>query len=439
MKEWEWDKEGNEYIERILRQILPLLFNQIDDALKEAFKRARYFISFDDLARYVIGVLEEKVNLPPSAKEFIYSELKKIYEKTATEVLKDFPIEYRFDLPDYRAVEFAAKLHDFYLGRFFRGDKELRLRVLKWLSKYYLEEGNPIGKGQKGIKEFLEKFGNYIRPQAEWKARQIIDTSVNFLRNSARLRAMQKAGVRKFRWDAIGDRLTCKYCRALDGRIFEVKEAARVLDMIESSEDPSLLPEIKPFLTKWPLQELRKLPSHKLPVKQPPAHPHCRCRIVSWIEEMEEELPVLVERPPGVPDTPAQRELEEEFAVLTPAEITNKIKAHLGSDWRRMSDGRFDEESANIKRHFTKHGAKMGIKSLHDYEKATFEVIRNPEKVYVQRLPSGETDFVFIKEGKIVVSNDDGLFVKTFHRLYISEEEWLKNGVNKGFATIRIL
>ncbi|MDQ7081763.1 MAG: hypothetical protein Q9N34_01280 [Aquificota bacterium] len=45
--------------------------------------------------------------------------------------------------------------------------------------------------------------------------------------------------------------------------------------------------------------------------------------------------PAVVERPPGVPDTPLQRELEEELSSFTPEELTNRIRRHLGSEWAR--------------------------------------------------------------------------------------------------------
>ncbi len=437
MAEWEWDEEGNEYVERILKKILPLLLSQTEEALKEALRRARYFVSFEDLTRFMLSALEEKVRLTPQIKEFISKELRKIYEKAQMDLLRDFPVRYEFTVPDQKAVEYAEKLNDFYLGRFFRGDRELRLRALRWMSRYYLEQGNPIGRGQKGVQEFLERFGEYIKPQTEWKARQIIDTSVNFLRNSARIRAMQKAGIRKFRWDAVGDRLMCKACRSMDGRIFEVKEAARVLDTIESSGDPSILKEVRPIITT-PFKGF----STQAPVKSPPLHPHCRCRVVSWIEELEEELPVVVERPPGVPDTPLQRELEEEYGFFTRAELTNRIRAHLGSEWARPPAGAKNKHIENFlgkyaEAHFKKHGVDVGAKTLEEYKRKAFEIIQRPEKVYVERNEAG-TYYVFFKGGLMVVSSDDNLSITSFYR--IEEEEWIRRRVQSlNSAILRIL
>ncbi len=377
------------------------------------------------------------MRLTPRARELIYRELKKIYRKTAEETLKDFPLRFEFDLPDRRAVEYATKLHDFYLGRFFRGDREIRLRVIRWFSEYFLEEGNPIGKGHKGIGEFLERFGEYIRPQTEYKARQIIDTSVNFLRNSARIRAMQKAGVKKLRWDAVGDRLTCGACNSMDGRIFEVREAVRVLDTIEGSQDPSILKEVRPIVTK-PF----KGPSSGAPVKSPPLHPHCRCIVVSYIEEFEETLPAVVERPPSVPDTPLQRELEEELSSLTSEELTNRIRRHIGAEWARPPAIPKEKDIENylgryVERKFRKHAEEVGANSVEEYKKKAYEIIENPERVYVERRGSS-TSYIFYRGNLKVVTSDDNLSINSFYRE--DEEAWIERVVKEHrSAIVRIL
>lgn len=567
MAEGDWDKEGNEYIERILKEILPLVLSQTEEALKEVFAKARYFVSFNDLSRYIMLALEEKVRLTPRAREFIYGELKKIYEKTQKDVLKAFPVRYEFNIADERAIEYATKLHDFYLGKFFQGDREIGLRVVKWMSKYYLEQGNPIGKGQQGIKEFLEQFKQYIQPQTEWKARQIIDTSVNYLRNSARVRALQKTKITKYKWDAIGDRLTCPACRSMDGRIFETKETARVLDLIEGSEDPTIIKELRPIISK-PV----KAPSSSIPTKMPPAHPHCydketevytsegwkhfkdlrgdelilslnpengelewlpiskiikwyhkgkmllfehehfnlmvtnqhsmllysenrtpnfffesaewcfknqegykfylsgdtfasreetkvteigydgyvycvelprnhtlwvrrkghtvwsgncRCTITAYIEEFETPLPVVLERASGVPFTPLQRELEEEYRALSKEEISNRIRAHLGAEWGRPPANAKPEDIKKFlnyaKEQFEMHGKEVGTTSLEEYKKMAYDIIRRPERVFVERNAKGETFYIFTKGDKAVISSDDNLSILSFFKKNIDE------------------
>ncbi len=245
-------------IDRIFQLIFPAIEQKILRALSEIVEKARFFVSFNDLQRYILTTLEKHIRLSPEELEKLKEALETIYLSTHHEIL---PLREGFDTPDIRAIRYVERLHDFYLGRFFQGDVQIRLRAINWMSKYYLEKGNPIGKGQKGIREFLDEFGEYIKPQTEWKARQIIDTTVNFLRNSARLRALKKANIPYYRWDATNDRLTCAACRSMDGRVFQTEEAIRILDLLEASEDPSLLKELKPIQTTIQKGASRNLPN----------------------------------------------------------------------------------------------------------------------------------------------------------------------------------
>jgi len=270
-------------IEKLLKLVLPSLNRGFKEALEYTLARAKYFVSFEDFTRILLDKLEEKMVLSDTVKGKLWEELEKIYNNAVQETILEIAqagkfIDFR--MPDTRSVEYALKLHDFYLGKFFRGDKELRKRVLSWMSEYYLQEGNPIGKEQKGIKEFLKHFKNYIQPQTEWKARQIIDTSVNFLRNAGKIRTLQHARVEYYRWDATNDRLTCRICRSYDGRVFRTVDAVRILDALETTQDPGLIRELKPFVNK----PVDGLSDNMLPTKLPPLHPHCRCRVVAHFE-----------------------------------------------------------------------------------------------------------------------------------------------------------
>jgi len=446
MAEYEWDAEGNEFIDDLLKKILPDFLQKVESVLAEAFRFAPYFISFNDFTRFIMQELEQKVRLSPKHKEMLYSEFKRIYEKTQKEATEGIPLRIDFNMADERTINYALSLTDFYLGKFFQGDKKLRLDVVRWLSKYYLEQGNPIGKGQEGIKHFLNEFGGYLKRRTEGKVRQIIDTSVNHLRNSARLRAIAKARITKYRWDAVGDRLTCPYCRAMDGRVFDTGEAIRTLELIES--DPASLPEVKPFLTSFPLDKLKSLPSSQMPSKMPPAHPHCRCRIVSFIEEIEEPYPVVVETavpPRSLEETAILQELTTELKALRPEEITARIRAHLGSDWRRNPDGTLDAKASRLKAEFEKHAKDLNVQSLKEYEQLSYEVIRKPEYVFIQRVLNPqtkkyETNYIFVRNGVYVISNDESLAIQTAGRLKEDIESWL-SGLSKDSpsATVKLL
>ncbi len=395
-------------VEAVFAEIFPSLSGGVKKALSETLKKARYFASYQDLTRYIMSMLEGHVRLSDKDKAKLKTALEKIYTSEQAE----FPVIPELTIADERAISYATKLHDFYLGRFFQADRQLRLDVVKWMSNYYLEKGNPIGKGQEGVRQFLNEFGGYLSQRTENKARQIIDTTINYMRNSARIRAMQKARIKKYRWDATNDRLTCAACRSMDGRVFEVRDAIRVLDMLENSEDPALIKELRPIQV-----EIQKGPSSGLPVKSPPLHPLCRCRVVAYMEEVD--IQTTVERPSWVKDTPVQRELEEEYRALSNEERLNRIKAHLGADWLRPEKGgkginAYDKAKNDLIKHFYKHGKALGYNELKEYKNGIYDIIKKPEKVYIERV-KGKTFFHFIKNGKIVITNDDVLSVKTFY------------------------
>jgi hypothetical protein len=209
----------------------------------------------------------------------------------------------------------------------------------------------------------------------------------------------------------------------MDGRVFDTGEAIRTLELIES--DPSSLPEVKPFLTSFPLDKLKNLPSSQMPSKMPPAHPHCRCRIVSYIEEIEEPYPIVVE-PASTPKSPEEtailQQLTTELKALRPEELTARIKAHLGSDWRRNPDGTFDAKASRLKAEFEKHAKELGVSSLKEYERLSYDVIKKPEHVFIQRVLNPqtqkyETNYIFVRDGVYVVSNDESLAIQTCAKL----------------------
>jgi SPP1 gp7 family putative phage head morphogenesis protein len=427
MAEYDWDTEGNQDIDRILNTILPAILQKVEEALKEVFKYAKYFISFQDLQRFIISKLEEKVRLNNKEKDYLRKEFEKIYEKAQREAVPEM-LEFGLGTPDLRTIGYAESLADFYLGRFFRGDARLRREVINWFNNYYLTEGNPIGKDAPGIRVFLNRFGQYLEQRTQTKARQIIDTTYNHLKNSARIRAFQKARITYYRWNSVGDRLTCPYCRAMDGRIFKTVDTVRTLDLIET--DPENLPDIKPFLTSFDLSELKRMPSDDIPSKIPPAHPHCRCVLGAYQEEVERPLPIVVEpatQPKSLEQATLLEQLQNEYRSLKPEEISERIKAHLGSSWSRLGE-------ENLLRNFELHGQSVGAETKEQYRRMSKEVIKKPEQVFIRRNVDGSTDYIFVKDNKYVISSDDNLRIVEFARLQSLDEL-----MNQLSAIIRVL
>ncbi len=405
-------------------------------AKEETFKEVlRFFTSFVDyptFARWLIYRLSENLTLKEKHKELIFNALKKLWVKESRGISVKTGV-----IPDERAITAFTEMTDFYLGKFFQGDQRVRERALKWMLKYYLEEGNPIGRDSKGIDEFLKKFGRYLDKETQTKARQIIDTTANMVRNAAKVKKEFEVGTKFLRWDATNDRLTCKACRSLDGRIIKVEEAYnQLLDILRN---PQNLPSVRPIITK-PFEGK----TSDLPVKFPPLHPHCRCRVKAHRERRT--LPFIVRKPPIKVDSKLQSSLEKFVENLTPQELQNRYNALLGAKWYRTL--KQWENRKNYERHFKKHAGKLGIKSLQEYMELPFKILRKPDRIYLQRYIFKDkkrkkyeeiTDWVIESQGVRVIIEDDTLLIKSVHPIEENEDEFYKRAEEKERATVKIL
>jgi len=130
---------------------------------------------------------------------------------------------------------------------------------------------------------------------------------------------------------------------------------------------------------------------------------------------------------------------------VRPEEITAPIRAHLGSDWRRNPDGTFDAKASRLKAEFEKHAKDLNVQSLKEYERLSYEVIRNPEHVFIQRVLNPqtkkyETNYIFVKNGVYVISNDEALAIQTCGRLKLDIESWLSElSENSQSAIVKLL
>ncbi len=401
----------------------------------------RNFVTIEDFSRYLIRKLESYTELTPKEKTFLRQVIQDIYA-SAPEDAGLPAIKEGFDVEDIRAIKFAEELSDFYLGRFFRGDQKLRKEVINWIKDYYLKEGNPLGKGTKGVKEFLSRFGDYLDIKTEQKARQIVETTTAFIKSASTLRQMRRLKIKYYRWDAVGDRLTCRACRSMDGRVFSVETGYR--EMLKVMKNPLSLPDIRPIITE-PFYGK----SSRAPVKTVPLHPGCRCVMVAHTEEREIRT---VERPQGVPETHTQKELEERFQNLTPQERANKLRiAQQDSEWARPPQRPKDKQIKSflgeyVQKHFEKHKDELGVKSVEEYKKLTRQILEEPEKVLVSLHRYGErelTYWAFFKDGKMAVVSEDNYTILSMYRM--DPQEWIevereraeKFGGMTGFVELR--
>ncbi|KAA0257228.1 hypothetical protein FHQ18_11730 [Deferribacter autotrophicus] len=415
--------------DRTLRELVKVFtrfFNEKkDEALREVLRFYKNFVVFDELAKYLLYKIEEKTALDDKTKGELLKVFQKFYEKEKKDKSKSLDIGYSFRQPDEQTITFINSLNDYYLGRFFHADSRVKKEALSWMNKYYLKSGNPIGKGQKGIVEFLTKFGDYLSEKSELKARQIIDTTMNTVRNFAHINSFVEAGVERFRWDATNDRLTCLACRSMDGRIIETKAAKEQVDMVINSR-PEDLPNIRPIITDY-----YKGKTSDFPLKTPPMHPLCRCTVAAEFESAPVKYEVI--RPNGVSFTSEQFELEEMFSNLSNDEIHNKVKAHLGDVWARPpAEPKKKHLDSMLGKYITKKFEKHvilqkefpNIQTIEEYERLAYNIIKNPQRVYVEIGNDNKYYFAFFDKDIMVITSDDNMSISSMYK--IKDEKWLK-------------
>jgi hypothetical protein len=62
------------------------------------------------------------------------------------------------------------------------------------------------------------------------------------------------------------------------------------------------------------------------------------------------------------------------------------------------------------------------------------EIIKNPQQVFVRRNADGSMDYIFVKDGKYVISSDDTLRILEFAKL-----QKLDDLINQLSAAIKLL
>ncbi|MCS7317304.1 MAG: phage head morphogenesis protein [Candidatus Dojkabacteria bacterium] len=428
-------------INNILNDLNTFLNDAQKNAIKEILDKFKYFLSFNDLSRFILLTLEKYFNFDND----ILQKLGKHFSNISKNTISSLPLNIPKDLtmPNYRAINYTNNLTSFYFGKFFNQDKNIHKQVLNWLNNYYLKEGNPIGKKQKGINDFLNNFSNFLTQKTQSKARQIIDTSISHIKASSTIRQMHNSKIQFYRWDGTNDRLTCNICRSMDGRIFKTSDAIKLLEQIETSE-PDKLPLIKPFISTSQNGKSQNIKSILAP-----AHPNCRCRMQAHFDD--NSIVTSVQRPTGVKYTDLQKELEDQFNNLSNQERINKIKAHLSATWvAKNQKGQFDFEKKHLKiDHYKKHSeiGLLNVSSLEDYVNQSYDIIKNPDNIYIQKhrekLNNGKilktTKYVFEKNRKIVVVNDDNLVISSYHKLYDEYNNYLDRFINEKNGKVGII
>jgi SPP1 gp7 family putative phage head morphogenesis protein len=190
-----------------------------------------------------------------------------------------------FNQRDTRTIEFYKKNDALYLGKFIT-DKSTVKKITEFIKNEMVEGTLPIGAGgnKEALEAFRKKFGAVLKGE-DWKIERVLRTTFTRMKNTASINYMAQAEVVSFERVEVMDRLTCPYCRQLNGKQFSVKNAVKRIEAVNSIE-PGYIGAVDPFITsvfKKP-EDLKGLSAEdieKAGASFAIPHPNCRGTVVA--------------------------------------------------------------------------------------------------------------------------------------------------------------
>ncbi len=215
-------------------------------------------------------------------KPFIDAKSRNSNSFNLTSFISDVP-EATFDLLDYRAIDFFEDNDNIYLGKFIT-DKDTQQRVKDFIDDWYLRNSAPIGDNTELLAQFEREFSDVLMMEA-WKARRVIDTTVNKIRNYGNIAYLNQAKIESYEIVEIMDQKTCQWCATMNGKEFSVVKNAELIRNVTSLE-PQDGVTLTPFATSVKIDEFKLMSNAEIQAKGmsiPAFHCNCRGRVVAVV------------------------------------------------------------------------------------------------------------------------------------------------------------
>lgn len=206
-----------------------------------------------------------------------------------------------FEIGTEEFIVQMAALHKTSIGTHF--SRTLSPQISKTISEAVFEKG--LNKAQAGKflqKELTRKLGGRafiesVPPSIREQGVKSINayhkglsaTNVTLTRNAANIQSMQQAGITQVQFVAVIDNLTSVVCSEMDGRIFQLEQAANFIGRVMEAENVDDLKEFAPWrkdLKEFNLSAGQSLTDPKVQdrlakagVVVPPLHFRCRSEL----------------------------------------------------------------------------------------------------------------------------------------------------------------
>jgi SPP1 gp7 family putative phage head morphogenesis protein len=246
------------------------MLNEIEKAFKSEFS--------DQLESNISPIIKESYSYFRSDKKLFTPKGKKATAKqnffVAPEALPNFF--------DERVKNYLLASDIYYLGKIIT-DEQVLAKIRQFIDDYYNSNYDPnSGVFVPNLQDFAETLANQIQTE-KWKISRIVNTSINKIRSNANVLYMQQAKVEKYEVIEVNDRITCPYCKHIDGMTFTVNNAvASIKKELDSPVD-----ELPPFATANDIDTFKTLTNaevEKLGINRPPFHPNCRGTLGAIVE-----------------------------------------------------------------------------------------------------------------------------------------------------------
>lgn len=150
-----------------------------------------------------------------------------------------------FNAIDRRAVAFVTRANSLFV----RDEYARRLDSFGLEAKRIVARGLEDGLGRDEIAGDLARVANEAMVQRSASYWDVIAASfVGEARSLSQISFYAEAGIERYVLSAVLDEHTTDTCRFLDGKVIQTADAVRMLDRMESSDDPAAIKQIRPWV-----------------------------------------------------------------------------------------------------------------------------------------------------------------------------------------------
>jgi len=268
-----WMKEYTSKVSDVYYEMADYVSEEVYKKLKkekanQALDEVEYFI----MSEIVLGFREKFAG---KANDLVLAFIPLMYAS-----LKDTKIKGNkswVEDSDSDFVNYFVKSDVHYLSSII-SDVDTVTRLTDFIATAYAAGAIPNELSDASFEDFKVTLRNTIEAE-EWKINRILNTTINRLRNTAKLKAFNQLGIKEYFIKGVSGPKQCSYCKAMQGKKFSVVTAIATLGKVINTA-PERVSSVTPFINtvftsadQISAVDIRTL--ENLGLNLPPFHTHC--------------------------------------------------------------------------------------------------------------------------------------------------------------------